>query len=96
MAADERLRQSLLPRRGARRRRARVRVVLVALLTWLDLAAALHTVAMEEEDLRLVPLAILYRFFFIATVDVAKLFATLEELLHVKMSWGKLERAGRI
>jgi biofilm PGA synthesis N-glycosyltransferase PgaC len=66
------------------------------LLTWLDLAAALHTVAMEEEDLRLVPLAILYRFFFIATVDVAKLLATLEELLNVKMGWGKLERAGRI
>jgi len=66
------------------------------LLTWLDLAAALHTVAMEEEDLRLVPLAILYRFFFIATVDVAKLFATVEELLNVKMGWGKLQRAGRI
>ena len=66
------------------------------LLTWLDLAAALHTVAMEEEDLRLVPLAILYRFFFIATVDVAKLLATVEELLNVKMGWGKLQRAGRI
>jgi poly-beta-1,6 N-acetyl-D-glucosamine synthase len=66
------------------------------LLTWLDLAAALHTVAMEEEDLRLVPLAILYRFFFIATVDVAKLFATVEEVLNVKMGWGKLQRAGRI
>jgi len=66
------------------------------LLTWLDLAAALHTVAMEEEDLRLVPLAILYRFFFVATVDVAKLFATVEELLNVKMGWGKLQRAGRI
>jgi poly-beta-1,6 N-acetyl-D-glucosamine synthase len=66
------------------------------LLTWLDLAAALHTVAMEEEDLWLVPLAILYRFFFIATVDVAKLFATVEELMNVKMGWGKLQRAGRI
>jgi len=66
------------------------------LLTWLDVAAALHTVAMEEEDLRLVPLAVLYRFFFIATVDVVKLFATVEELLRFKMGWGKLERAGRI
>jgi hypothetical protein len=66
------------------------------LLTWLDVAAALHTVAMEEEDLRLVPLAVLYRFYFIATVDVAKLFATVEEFTNVKMSWGKLERAGRI
>ena len=66
------------------------------LLTWLDLAAALHTVAMEEEDLRLVPMAVLYRFFFITTVDVAKLCATVEEFLNVKMSWGKLQRAGRI
>jgi poly-beta-1,6-N-acetyl-D-glucosamine synthase len=41
-------------------------------------------------------MAILYRFFFITTVDVAKLCATVEEFLNVKMSWGKLQRAGRI
>ena len=66
------------------------------LLTLLDVAAALHTVAMEEEDLSLVPYAVLYRFFFIALIDVAKLFATIEEFLNVRMTWGKLERAGRI
>ena len=66
------------------------------LLTLLDVAAALHTVGMEEEDLRLVPYAVLYRFFFITTVDVAKLFAAIEEFANVRMSWGKLERAGRI
>ena len=66
------------------------------LLTLLDVAAALHTVAMEEEDLTLVPYAVLYRFFFIALIDVAKLFATVEEFLNVHMTWGKLERAGRI
>lgn len=66
------------------------------LLTLLDVAAALHSVAMEEEDLGLVPFAIVYRLFFIAIVDVAKLFATLEELTNVRMSWGKLARAGRI
>jgi poly-beta-1,6 N-acetyl-D-glucosamine synthase len=66
------------------------------LLTLLDVAAALHTVAMEEEDLRLVPYAVLYRFFFIALIDVAKLFATLEEFMNVRMTWGKLERVGRI
>ena len=66
------------------------------LLTLLDVAAALHTVAMEEEDLRLVPYAIAYRFFFVTLVDVAKLFATVEEFMNVKMTWGKLERAGRI
>jgi hypothetical protein len=29
-------------------------------------------------------------------IDVAKLFATAEEVARVRMSWGKLERAGRI
>jgi hypothetical protein len=29
-------------------------------------------------------------------VDVAKMFASIEELFKVRMSWGKLERAGRI
>lgn len=66
------------------------------LLTMLDVAAALHTVAMEGEDLRLVPYAVLYRFFFITVIDVAKLFATVEELARVRMTWGKLARAGRL
>ena len=65
------------------------------LLTMLDLAAALHTVAMEEEDITLVPLAIPYRFFFITLIDVAKMFATVEEFARVRMTWGKLERLGR-
>jgi poly-beta-1,6 N-acetyl-D-glucosamine synthase len=66
------------------------------LLTVLDVAAALHTVAMEQEDLALVPLAVVYRFFFVLLVDVTKLFATAEEFAQVEMGWGKLERLGRI
>ncbi|HLU26685.1 MAG TPA: glycosyltransferase [Longimicrobiales bacterium] len=66
------------------------------LLTLLDLAAAFYTVVIEEEDLSLVPLAIAYRFVFILIIDVAKLFATLEQVFDVKMSWGKVERLGRI
>lgn len=66
------------------------------LLTMLDVAAALHTVGMEEEDLRLVPYAIVYRFVFIAMIDVAKLFAIVEEVARVDMTWGKLERTGRV
>ncbi len=65
------------------------------LLTVLDVAAALHTVAMEEEDLGLVPLALAYRF-FILLIDVSKIFATAEEFLKIEMTWGKLERMGRI
>lgn len=64
------------------------------LLTLLDVAAALHTVAIEEEDLSLVPLAVIYRFFFILFIDVTKLFATVEEALKLDMTWGKLERLG--
>jgi cellulose synthase/poly-beta-1,6-N-acetylglucosamine synthase-like glycosyltransferase len=66
------------------------------LLTMLDVAAALHTVGMEEEDLRLVPYAVVYRFVFIVMIDVAKLFAIVEELARIDMTWGKLERAGRL
>ena len=66
------------------------------LLTMLDVAAALYAVGIEGEDLRLVPFAALYRFFFITMIDVAKLFATAEEIAGVRMTWGKLERAGRI
>jgi poly-beta-1,6 N-acetyl-D-glucosamine synthase len=64
------------------------------LLTLLDLVAALVTVAMEEESLLLVPMALIYRFVFILFLDVVKAFATLEELFRLEMAWGKLERIG--
>jgi cellulose synthase/poly-beta-1,6-N-acetylglucosamine synthase-like glycosyltransferase len=66
------------------------------LLTMLDVAAALYAVGIEGEELRLVPYAVIYRFLFITMIDVAKLFATIEEVARVRMTWGKLERAGRI
>jgi poly-beta-1,6-N-acetyl-D-glucosamine synthase len=66
------------------------------LLTMLDVAAALYAVGIEGEELRLMPYAVLYRFFFIAMIDVAKVFATVEEVARVQMTWGKLDRAGRI
>jgi poly-beta-1,6 N-acetyl-D-glucosamine synthase len=62
------------------------------LLTMLDLAMALVTVSMEEESLRLVPYAIIYRFFFILFLDVTKTFAALEEALNLGMEWDKLRR----
>ena len=62
------------------------------LLTLLDLVAALVTVSMEEEQLTLVPMALLYRFGFILFLDVVKAFATLEEFFRLDMGWGKLRR----
>jgi poly-beta-1,6 N-acetyl-D-glucosamine synthase len=66
------------------------------LLTVLDLLIAVHATVMEKESMRLVPYAVLYRFFYILIIDVTKLFATLEELFGLDMSWGKLARRGRI
>jgi len=71
-------------------------VLWFAQLTILDLAAALYCVVVEEESITLVPYAILYRAFFALTVDISKVFATVEELINLKMDWGKLDRIGRI
>lgn len=65
-------------------------------LTVLDLVAALYCVVVEEENLALVPYAVLYRLSFTLLLDVCKLAATVEELMAVEMTWGKLERRGRI
>lgn len=66
------------------------------LLTVLDMLIAVHAILMEKEDLTLAFYSIFYRFFYILIIDVTKLFATLEELIGLDMSWGKLARKGRI
>lgn len=66
------------------------------LLTLLDLLIAVHAILMEKEDLGLAIYSIFYRFFYIVIIDVCKVFATLEELVGLDMSWGKLARKGRI
>jgi len=66
------------------------------LLTLLDLLIAVHAILMEREDLGLAVYSLFYRFFYILLIDVCKVFATLEELFGLDMSWGKLARKGRI
>ena len=66
------------------------------LLTLLDLLIAVHAIAMEKEQMRLALYSVFYRFFYIVIIDVTKVFATLEELVGLDMSWGKLARKGRI
>ena len=66
------------------------------LLTVLDVLIAVHSILMEKEDMRLALYSIFYRFFYILIIDVTKVFATLEELVGLDMSWGKLARKGRI
>jgi poly-beta-1,6-N-acetyl-D-glucosamine synthase len=66
------------------------------LLTVLDVLIAVHAILMEKEDMRLALYSVFYRFFYILIIDVTKVFATLEELIGLDMSWGKLARKGRI
>jgi len=66
------------------------------MLTVLDILIALYAILNEREDLTLVFYSIFYRFFYILIIDVCKVFATLEELVGLDMSWGKLARKGRI
>jgi hypothetical protein len=66
------------------------------LLTLLDVLIAVHAILMEKEDMRLAMYSVFYRFFYILIIDVTKVFATLEELVGLDMSWGKLARKGRI
>lgn len=63
-------------------------------LALLDLSSAVYCVAVEKEEFRLVPYAIVYRMFFILTIDICKAMSTVEEFLGLEMTWGKLERIG--
>ncbi len=65
-----------------------------ASIALLDVMTALSCVAVDRERLGLVPYALLYRIVFILIVDVTKLGATIEEILGLRMTWGKLERIG--
>ncbi len=66
------------------------------MLTVLDMLIALYAIIMERESLSLIFYSIFYRFFYVLIIDVCKVFATLEELVGLDMSWGKLARKGRI
>ncbi len=67
-----------------------------AQVTLFEMIAALHTVAMEKEDLRLVPYAFFYTLFFILIINISKTLSSLDELLGLKMTWGKVGRLGRL
>jgi poly-beta-1,6-N-acetyl-D-glucosamine synthase len=67
-----------------------------ALFSMLDVVAAMYCVSAEQEDLRLVPYSLFMRYLYFPIVDVTKLMATVEELQNVEMTWGKLQRSGRL
>ncbi|MFM2051374.1 MAG: hypothetical protein RL682_1865 [Pseudomonadota bacterium] len=65
-------------------------------LTVLDIVAAAYCVIIEEEEPSLVIYAIMFRLFYINIIDIAKVFATIEEWRGNTMTWGKLEREGKL
>jgi len=65
-------------------------------LTVLDIVVAMFCLSMERENMKLVFYSIPYRIYFVVLTDVCKVIATIEELLQVQMSWGKLERTGNM
>ncbi len=65
-------------------------------LTVLDVVAAAYCVIVEEESLALIGYAVLFRLFYINITDVSKVFATIEEWRGQSMTWGKLDREGKL
>ena len=65
-------------------------------LTVLDLVAAAYCVVIEEEDPALIFYAVMFRGFYINIIDISKVFATIEEWRGHRMTWGKLEREGKL
>ena len=66
------------------------------LYTVMDVAGALYCIILTREPLHLALYAFLYRLYFITIINVSKILATMEEWLQFDMSWGKLDRKGKI
>jgi len=60
----------------------------------LDFMSAVYCIAVEKEEFRLVPWALVYRMVFVLVIDITKAMATIEEFLGFEMEWGHLERTG--
>ena len=65
-------------------------------LTILDVVAAAYCVVVEEEEPSLIVYAVMFRLFYINIIDVSKVFATIEEWRGHTMTWGKLDREGKL
>jgi len=65
-------------------------------LSILGVMTAAYCVIVEKEDTLLIAYALLFHVFYQLLVDVAKIFASIEELTGTKMSWGKLVREGKL
>jgi cellulose synthase/poly-beta-1,6-N-acetylglucosamine synthase-like glycosyltransferase len=66
------------------------------IFTILDVSASIYCVSVTKERMKLVLYSIYYRIFFINIINIAKVLASVEEFFGIEMSWGKLERKGKI
>lgn len=66
------------------------------MFTVLDIAGAVYCLLITKEKLYLALYSTIYRLAFISIINIAKIFATIEEWFGIGMSWGTLERKGRI
>lgn len=66
------------------------------MLTLLDMIAAAYCVIIEKEDVSLIGYSVLFRLYYILIVDVAKIFAAFDEWRGTHMTWGKLQREGKL
>ena len=66
------------------------------MFTVLDVAGAIYCLLITQEKLSLAMYSTIYRLAFISVINIAKIFATIEEWFNIEMGWGKLERKGRI
>ncbi|WP_194723919.1 glycosyltransferase family 2 protein [Noviherbaspirillum malthae] len=65
-------------------------------LTILDVISAAYCIVIEEEDPSLIFYAVMFRLFYINIIDVSKVLATIEEWRGNAMTWGKLDREGKL
>ena len=65
-------------------------------LTALDIVAAAYCIIIEDEDPILIWYAIMFRLFYINIIDVSKVLASIEEWRGTTMTWGKLDREGKL
>ncbi len=65
-------------------------------LVMLDCAISAYSIAAEDEDLRLVWAAPFVRVFYAAFLDTARLLSAIDEFRGTRMTWGKLDRLGKL
>ena len=65
-------------------------------LMLLDVVAAAYCVVIEEEEPSLIFYAVVFRLFYINIIDISKVLASFEEWRGNAMTWGKLEREGKL